>query len=605
MKRREFVLAAGAMAGSRAQTPETSIRRGGQLLCAYRAEPGCHTLLLTHARRDSADTRKEPRAEVIGPAAEAAAFEQPGEFWSEFTSKRYHDYAALNSKAPVTPVQLARRVRPGERFAWQDLEFEVLDTPGWTPGAVSYLTELDGRRMAFTGDLVLAGGRLLDLHSLQDAIPELKLRAYHGYAARGGMLIRSLRQLAAREPSLLVPAHGVPITTPAEAIARLIGRLKDVFREHFTTDALRWYFGDGHWRRRAEALLEGEAPEPMQMAETQALPSWIRAIGNSRLLVSDAGEAFLLDCGYDRTIEALAALRGEGVFQRLAGIFVTHYHDDHTDRVRHCAERFGCQVHYERRCEDILLHPQRFYLPCLSRESIGRSQPHAHGEQFEWHEFRFTVMDHPGQTFFHSALLAERRGGGRVCFVGDSFTPSGMDDYCLRNRNLLGPDDGYFRCLRQLRSLPPDTWLINQHVEPMFRFTAEQLEKMEQSLAHRRDVLADLTPWPHANFAVDDQWIRLSPYECEASGAVRLAALVANHASSRMEFELRPHAPAGWQSKPAVIRGKLAPHRETAFEFTLTPPPRAKGVFVCTVSVRLAGLELPEYAECLVQLQPA
>jgi len=51
------------------------------------------------------------------------------------------------------------RPHPGPRHA------------GYTRGSVTYLMEIGGKRIAFTGDLLRDDGKLLDLFSLQDAIP--------------------------------------------------------------------------------------------------------------------------------------------------------------------------------------------------------------------------------------------------------------------------------------------------------------------------------------------------------------------------------------------------------------------------------------------------
>lgn len=63
--------------------------------------------------------------------------------------------------------------------------------------------DLDGQRIAFTGDLIYGDGKLLDLYSLQDVISEAKMMAYHGYAARLAD-VASLNRLAAERPTLLV-----------------------------------------------------------------------------------------------------------------------------------------------------------------------------------------------------------------------------------------------------------------------------------------------------------------------------------------------------------------------------------------------------------------
>ena len=73
------------------------------------------------------------------------------------------------------PVAITRWVEGGGETQWPATQIEVLDTPGFTRGSVSYLCEVDGRRIAFTGDLIYGDGQLLDLYSLQDAIPEAKV----------------------------------------------------------------------------------------------------------------------------------------------------------------------------------------------------------------------------------------------------------------------------------------------------------------------------------------------------------------------------------------------------------------------------------------------
>ncbi len=578
------------------------IERNGRVLSFYREAEGSELVLLTDTRRDAIELRTGSKADVVAPEAEAHLLERPKEFWMAFLARRYHDYAAINTKVPIEPVRVSRKVRDGDRIEWQGLRFEVVATPGWTPGAVSYLVELDDRRVAYTGGLILAGGRLPDLYSLQEAIPELKLRAYHGYAARASQLIASLRRLAARRPDVLVPSRGEAILEPAAAIEALIARLKRVFQEHFSTDALRWYFGDEHWQKRAGRLLEGAAPEPMPMAETAPLPGWIRAIGNSRLIVSESGEALLVDCGYDKVIAELEELRRQDMITRLVGIFVTHYHDDHTDRVEQCAGRFSCPVYTTEIQRAVLEQPSRFYLPCLTTEPVRRLEARRHSSRMKWQEYELTFLDFPGQTYYHSALLVRRGGRETVCFVGDSFTPSGMDDYCLRNRCLLGDDDGYLRCLRLVEELPAGTFLVNQHVEPMFRFTRAQIEFMKASFERRRAAIGELTGWPHPSFAVDDQWVRFDPYEWSGGAPVRLSLAVLNHAARPLECALSLELPEGWRAGRSAFRATLAPRRETRFPVELAPPPGASGLHVVGAAVRLAGVDVAESAECLVRL---
>ena len=88
----------------------------------------------------------------------------------------------------------------------------------------------------------------------------------------------------------------------------------------------------------------------------------------------------------------------------------------------------------------------------------------------------------PGQTLYHGGLPVERESGEKLFFAGDSVTPSGTDDYCVQNRNLVRAGEGYSYCLDLLVQLGEEFWLINQHVLPMFRDDAGQMARMREEL---------------------------------------------------------------------------------------------------------------------------
>lgn len=566
-------------------------------------------VLLTDFRRDvcwAARDLARRGAAVVAPAAEADLIAQPQKFWREFEKTRFHDYAMIPSKVLAQPLPVSRTVHGGARIEWNGLVIEVLDTPGYTRGAVSYLFTADGRRIACVGDLIYGGGHLLDLYSLQDAVPEAKLRGYHGYAARAGELIRSLRSVAARKPDLLIPARGPVVHKPAQAIEQLITRLKAVLREHFKTDALRWYFGDDSLRLRAAKLLEGEVPPWMPMAETveRKLPPWLVPIRNSRLLLSQTGAAFLIDCGSDKIIEELERLRSEGRFQTLEGIFITHYHDDHTDRAQLCSEKFHCPVYFSEELREILEHPQAYRMPCLTSFPIRGGRPMPQGARQRWHEFEFTYSYFPGQTLLHDSLLVEKDGGGTVLFLGDSFTPSGLDDYCLWNRNFLGPEPGFLQCLEQIRRLPPGHLLVNQHVEPAFRFSPAQLDFMTQSLRRRAGTMKQLFPWPGVNFGIDEQWARLAPYETTVPPGrpFDLRAVIWNHSPEEQEFVIRPNLPDNWSSDAKVFRLRVPPRSEGSAAMRITAPSSARGLSVVTIDLNFGPWRLREWTEALARV---
>ena len=207
------------------------IERSGHRLVIYGDPQECwktaDMVLFTHSRRDVAWAGRalvEGGAVSVVPEREAEQFSKVEDFWTSFWDKRFHDYAQQSTKIITTPLRVDRAVREGTRLPWQDLTVHVLDTPGYTRGAVSYFIEVDGLRYGFVGDLVYGDGRLLDLYSLQDEVSQARIAGYHGYAGRIGDLIASLRKVAARKPDILVPARGPVVKEPAAAINREPGR---------------------------------------------------------------------------------------------------------------------------------------------------------------------------------------------------------------------------------------------------------------------------------------------------------------------------------------------------------------------------------------------
>ncbi|MGH7247320.1 MAG: MBL fold metallo-hydrolase, partial [Pseudomonadota bacterium] len=405
------------------------IHRQGDTLAIYGDPrphpPNASEVLFTHARRDVAWAGRllvERGAVAVGPDAEKALFDDPGAFWDRYRTTRFHDYADQSSRILVEPIPLSKTVREGDTIHWRDLDIRVLATPGYTRGAVSYLIGIDGRRIACVGDLIYGDGKFLDLYSLQDAIPQVGEDGYHGYASRASDVLASLRKVAAWKPDMLIPARGPVVYNPAHAIAALTANMRAVFVSHFTIDALRWYRGDGKIRAMEQRILGPTPVAWMPMAETvqPKLPSWIVPITNSRLLVSRTGAAFLIDCGNRRVVSEVERLIKQGVVKHLDGIYVTHYHDDHTNLVQAMSEEFHCPVYACRQMRDILEHPEAYRMPCLTPNAISNVRAMAGGETRRWNEFTFIYSYFPGQTLYHGGLIVKKDGGQTVFFVGDS-----------------------------------------------------------------------------------------------------------------------------------------------------------------------------------------
>jgi glyoxylase-like metal-dependent hydrolase (beta-lactamase superfamily II) len=57
------------------------------------------------------------------------------------------------------PFKVARSFRHGEKFKWEEFEFEITHSPGHTEYQMALFGDIDGKRVAFTGDAFFASGR--------------------------------------------------------------------------------------------------------------------------------------------------------------------------------------------------------------------------------------------------------------------------------------------------------------------------------------------------------------------------------------------------------------------------------------------------------------
>jgi len=570
-------------------------------------------VLFTHSRRDivwAGRTLVESGARSVVPAQEAPQFSQVEEFWTSFWDKRYHDYAQQSTRLLAAPLKVDQTVQEGTELPWQDLKVHVRDTPGYTRGAISYFVEVDGRKYGFVGDLIYGDGRLLDLYSLQDAVAEAKIQGYHGYAGRIGDLIASLRKVAAEKADILVPARGPVIREPAAAIDKLIGRLQATYENYLSISAGHWYFKERYDTLATRALGRAERVPWMPYARTieKQPPDWIVPIQNSRLILSRDRSGFLIDCGSRGIIDQIRKLKDQGRLTSLDGLFITHYHDDHTDKVNELLQEWPCPVYTTPIQADVLRRPGAYRLPCETSNAIDPLEVVPDGARKVWKEFTLTFYDFPGQTLYHDAVLVARDTGEKIFFIGDSFTPSGMDDYCLQNRNLLGAGTGYSYCLDLLTSrIPPEALLINEHVVEPFRFDADQLRHLKETFARRRELLRELFPWDEPDFGIDEQWARIYPYgqEIQPEHWTPLAVKLLNHSRSSNTLIVTMNVPPGFEIEPrqASVTAASGQEVEAQFRFRALSRP-ARAIQVVTADIQVGPWDLRQWCEAIVKVQP-
>lgn len=226
------------------------------------------------------------------------------------------------------------------------------------------------------------------------------------------------------------------------------------------------------------------------------------------------------------------------------------------------------------------------------------------GETLAWQEFELTFHYFPGQTFYHGALLARRQSERPIFFIGDAFAPSGIDDYCLLNRNLVHKEGGFRLCFQKLRQFEEPFWLVNEHIPFVFEFSDAELDYLEQRYEQRLKILKELFPWDAPNYGVDEQWAVFYPYgaQTKPGQTLDLEVRITNHSPVPRNFHIQPRVPDGIRLIRCDPEITLEPGKSGAARMTVEVNADA-GNYVITSDVSSNGMRFGDWIESLLKVE--
>ena len=535
-------------------------------------------VLFTHHHRDNtAGFSISSNARVGIPAKEAAWFSEVETFWNDPKYRwhlyNYHPHNLMLADA----IRVDDTYTEGTEIQWGPASLKVLETPGHTDESTTYLIDVDNERFAFSGDLIYNEGQLWELYSLQKG---QQTSDYHGFLGARDELRESLEKVRDASPTALIPTHGVVMRDPDKAIDVLLHRLADCYDKYVAISALRHYFA------QLFTEFEGNARH-MPIRDGKPPPEFLRHFGTTWLIISETSEAFVMDCGSPHVIKQIQQLQADNEISEVTQFWVTHYHDDHVDAIPEFQTTFPCETITDSVVARVITNPIGFRLPCIS-PAVTRVDRITHdGDSWQWNEFTMTAYHFPGQTYYHAGLLVEGHGV-RMFFGGDSFTMSGIDDYCSGNRNLLGKDVGYEKCIRLIQQLKP-THIFNCHVDPAFDFTDAEIECMLDTLAERERCYTALFPWDHANYGMDEHWVRCYPYEQEITPGelAQLRVEITNHSSEPRTATAQPIPPSSWNVKIDPVETTIPPKADGHIDFSIPIPQKSEWKRFATSTSRI------------------
>jgi glyoxylase-like metal-dependent hydrolase (beta-lactamase superfamily II) len=99
------------------------------------------------------------------------------------------------------PFKVARSFTPGERFKWEEFDFEITHSPGHTEYQMAMYVTIDNQRIAFTGDA---------LFPYPNRTNVLRHNLIFRNHVENDSHLKSIRNLIDHEPTMLCPGHGKP-----------------------------------------------------------------------------------------------------------------------------------------------------------------------------------------------------------------------------------------------------------------------------------------------------------------------------------------------------------------------------------------------------------
>jgi glyoxylase-like metal-dependent hydrolase (beta-lactamase superfamily II) len=524
-------------------------------------------VLVTHFHRDGTAglaRAVEHGARVWVPPQEVAFFTEPDRLRRQRRSQNSYD-VHQDWFAPLEPVAIAGVVAEYRTRVVGGFDTFTLPSPGHTMGSVTYLVDVDGELLGFSGDLIAGPGQVWSTAALQ-----------WSYTGTEGLdaAILSCGTLARREPAALLPAHGERIDDPKPALALTAERLAELA-------ALRRPSGAGIDH-------EGWLDAPWREISAHVLLNRT-SISCAYALLSETGNALLFDWGYDLwtgadlgadrhltrpLLESIGALKRDHGVERIEAIVPTHYHDDHVAGANLLRDVEGTEIWAPEPFARILEQPERYAMPCVWFDPIPVDRVLRVAETVRWHEYELRVHPLPGHTRYAAAIEAEV-DGQRVLATGDqqSREESGamVANYQYANRFQIRD---YVKSAFLYEQVRPDLLLTGHWgAHP---FDEDDLNALFATGYRVEELHRELLPIPDA----EGFFVRLVPYRLEVrAGEV---ATIQVEASSPLQGPVVVElvAPPGWHVEPGrleVADGPLYAEAKIA--------PDASGTLLANVTI--------------------
>ena len=567
-------------------------------------------VLHTHHHRDQCwgtPIIQRAGAKIAVPEYERHLFDNAEAYWqARRIYDNYNDSSAFYSLGENLSVDAI--LEDYGTFVWKEYKFRVLPAKGHTYGMVCLIAEVDGKKVAFTGDLMTSGGKLYQLHAMEYSYGDLLGVEF---------TMQSILALKKEGVDTAYPSHGGPISEVKADIERLelrletlanIGRLRTSGRDTGFKD----------WQTIRESRL--------QRITEHLLWAGPYTCSNFYIVLSGSGHAMLIDYGlvsfghlhlapdHDsqhalRFVEHhLDQLRDDYGVREIELVVPTHIHNDHICGIPFLQRHFGTQCWALDCVAEVISDPAAWAsTPCCFHKPIEVQRILRDGEAFHWRGFEFEVYFAPGQTEYH-AYIVGNIDGKRIVFGGDNlflFNPQAggiereiaIQTTVMRNSFQL---EMHRRCAKVIQATKPDL-VCPGHGELITMDQsriAEYTDYIERKEAAFRDIVAE-----PVNHFIDLFWARMLPYLSEASpnSQVTYTVRIRNNLERSAVYSARLLPAFGWTSRAEAESITLQPGEQDEIVLAAIAPSRAdQRRRLITAEILIDGVSQGPVCEALV-----
>ncbi len=381
---------------------------------------------------------------------EAETFWADDRAWDTLGEEKYGIGGCLTERPPVHPLDVREVFCPGETVTWRGLALEVAPLPSSGKRSVGFVWRDAG--VAFTGDLVHAGGRLVNVYDLE--------RSYGGIAL--GATAEAFARAGTWGVSRFLPSTGPVVETPAADMARVLDLLQHPNRAGVRRQGSRCGMTNFDTLRTFGRHCE-IAPRIFQNNN----------FGNIVLFVDDAGRGLMVDpCNcvwldWEKSVASMHAdldeLEREAGLKRVDAVLITHPHGDHIQYCNLLRERYGATVLATPDVAALMERPAEFPYPCLNDwynfpfKNVAVDRRLAYEHPFDWHGTPVLPVHTPGHCFAHAGFALTWRGervfcSGDVIQHGGGAIGAGLP-FCCNDNGM--PDRSPLVTFRRVAALRP------------------------------------------------------------------------------------------------------------------------------------------------------